>query len=210
MTLRYGPDLDDEVDEIVAALQAADTDSEPVSPAPRRRSPAPTPQDPAADVPRETSAAGAEGGDYAADPDPGYGYSLADRIIPDTPAMSPPKITQAVRKDIRAKVAMLLGIVAAGWEARDPHCGGALGMSIPDQENDDETTSPGIATALTDIFCDSPDIVNWFTTSGKYMKWLTLAMTLQSFVSTVIAHHITHRLRDEGTPEPDWSVYATH
>ncbi|HJP74917.1 MAG TPA: hypothetical protein VJ914_11645, partial [Pseudonocardiaceae bacterium] len=128
--------------------------------------------------------------------------------------VTPKRVTQAVQKDIRGKVAMLLSVGGAAWAARDPYCGGGLLDTIPDRPVYDEDgptgdTSPGLATALTDIFIESPEIVNWFTTSGKYMKWLTLATVLQPLLVKLWAHHISHSVKDEQAP-PDWSMYAAH
>lgn len=223
MALRFGNDLDeeissDEVDGIVAALKAQPDvpEPEPARPAPRRatrRKSTPAPE-PTPDVSRETSPV-EDDLEFAADPDPDYGRSsIADKVFPDHP-LPPKKITQAVQRDIRGKVAMLLTVAGAGWKARDPYCGGEFLGSIPDHVLvDDEGNTefaPGLASALTDIFIDSPDIVSWFTTSGKYMKYLTLAMVVQPLLTKLWAHHIAHSVQDDGEQAPqDWSMYATH
>lgn len=221
MALRFGDALaedvsDAEVNDIIGALKEM-PDPAPMAPEPRpRRSRRKTaPAEPVADVSRETSAAGDEAGAFAADPDPDYGRSdLADKLFPDNP-MPPKKISQAIQKDIRGKVAMLLTIGGAGWASRDPYCGGEFLDAIPDRasidEDGHEETSPGLASALTDIFVDSPEIVNWFTTSGKYMKWLTLAMVIQPLLAKMWAHHVSHSVQDNGEePSQDWGMYATH
>lgn len=150
------------------------------------------------------------------DPEPGWDKpSLADRFMsserPSASGTPPKKVTVAVRKDIKAKTAMLLTVFGGAWSARDPYCGPALVKAIPDQMTD-EGVAPGVASALTDIFCDSPDIVHWFTSGGSYLKWFTLAMALQPVLTTAAAHHVTHRLggndEDPGAA-PDWSQYRT-
>lgn len=148
--------------------------------------------------------------DFTPDPDPDYGKpTLEDRVFPEpstktTPAASGKRVTQTVRKDVRGKLAMLLTVAGSTLATRDQHCGNALVAAIPDADDD----TPGIATALADLICDSPDLVKWFTTSGKYMKWLTLAMAVQPVLTTVFHHHITHVITDDDTP-PDWSGYGT-
>ena len=139
-------------------------------------------------------------GDFEADPDTGFGDEggLADRIIPDS-FFEPPKGRPAgarLRKDIQAKTAMLLLPVGSVWKARDEYCGGAFVDAIPD-----------VSEKLTAIFVDSPDVVKWFTASGKWMKWLDLAMACEPVGKAVVAHHVTHSA-DRAQTEPDWTVYA--
>lgn len=160
----------------------------------------------------------------ADDPEPGYPPpSLKDQLFgrgprhtsrprkpttsKKTPADKP--VTATVRKDVRGKVAMFLTMFGAGWSTRDEHCGQALLDAIGDQSTP-AGTSPGIATALTDILCDSPDIVTWFTTGGSYMKWLTLATTLEPVLSMLFRHHVAHTVaeHDEGQAPADWGMYA--
>lgn len=147
---------------------------------------------------------------FAEDPDPWADepkQNLADKVFPDDPFKAAKKVTQAVRKDVKGKVAMFLTIAGATWAGRDQHCGTALLEAVPDQADEEGGTSAGIATALTDIICDSPDVVKWFTSSGKYMKWLTLAMAVQPVVQTAFHHHITHAITDEPV-EQGWSQYT--
>lgn len=141
--------------------------------------------------------------EFDADPDPGFqGEGAEDRIIPDT-VFNPPKgraVSARVQKDIQAKTALFLLAGGTAWKTRDEFCGGVFVDAIPD-----------VSEKLTAIFCDSPDIVKWFTASGKYMKWLDLAMALQPIVSAVFAHHITHTVTAEGdeSAPTDWSMYGT-
>lgn len=150
--------------------------------------------------------------EFEQDPEPGYEKpSFEDRVIPDftTTTVASKRVTQAIRKDVKGKVAMFLTVAGATWAGRDPVCGQTLVQAIPDQE-DEDGVSAGIATALTDIICDSPDVVKWFTSSGKYMKWLTLAMAVQPVLTTAFHHHVTHAISNEPQEPEDWSGYATH
>lgn len=139
---------------------------------------------------------------FDADPDPGFGKpGIEDKIIPDS-AFDPPKgraVSARIQKDVRAKTAFMLTAVGGVWQSRDRHCGGVFMDSVPE-----------VSEALADIFCDSPDIVKWFTASGKYMKYMTLVMALQPVVTTIAAHHVFHSI-DEQNDEPgaaaDWSQY---
>lgn len=145
------------------------------------------------------------------DPDPQWGpESITDRLFPDEDAAPPRHVSSAIRKDVHAKTSMMLMILGGTWAHRDPYCGSIFGQSIPDRmavdEDGNRTSVPGIATALTDIFCDSPDIVKWFTASGRYMKWLTLASSLQPIAGAVLRHHITHSQESEDQVH-DWSLY---
>jgi hypothetical protein len=139
--------------------------------------------------------------ELAADPDPGweppgFGERLAGAARGKGPA--PKKITAAVKKDVQGKVALLSHLVASGWQARDPLCGAAAVEAVPE-----------FSEALTDILCDSPDIVAWFTSGGSYMKWLRLLMTLQPVATVAFQHHIAHTITlDEDAQPQDWSGYA--
>lgn len=156
-----------------------------------------------------TPEAAEEGQDYAPDPEPHFGTSFEDRVFGDKTADKPDgrRVTVATRKDIRGKVTMLLAIAGVTWSARDPQCGGALLACAPDRETPDGV-AVGIATAITDLICDSPDLVKFFTSSGRYMKWLTLAMSVQPVLQMVFGHHVSHTVADDVESEQDWSQYG--
>lgn len=151
--------------------------------------------------------AGAPGepADLDADPEPGWEEprpSLRERLTGGArdsgKSARPVKVTAAVRKDVRAKTAMLLGLGAAAWSARDPYCG-TVALESVDPVSD----------ALADILCDSPDLVRWFSAGTGYMKWLTLAAALQPLAGAVVGHHVTHAVTlepDDGQQE--WAGYA--
>lgn len=142
-----------------------------------------------------------DGGNFEADPEPGYepesAAARASARIRE--AARPVRVTQALRKDVQAKTALLLTMGAGAWQARDEYCGGAL-----------MEAAPAVSKALADIFCDSPDIVRWFSAGTGYMKWLNLAAALQPVASAVWGHHIAHTVEADGGPgaPADWSAYA--
>jgi hypothetical protein len=122
--------------------------------------------------------------EYTPDPDPVVPKRSAG---PKVPARKPPKITADTRRDIQAKVAIMLTLPATMWAARDPWCGDVAVAQVP-----------AVSEALTDIFCDSPDMVVFFTSAGgQYMKWLSLATAVQPVAATVFAHHIRHSIGQE-------------
>lgn len=153
-----------------------------------------------------------QGISFEPDPDPGYDQvPLEDRFFPDPSIAGKhagPRVTATVRKDIRGKVGLFLSLLGTAWATRDEPCGTILVESIPDRETPDGTV-PGIASALADIFCDSPELVRWFTAGGGYMKWLNLAVAVQPVLTTLFHHHITHTISDDGD-DPDYSRYATN
>jgi hypothetical protein len=111
------------------------------------------------------------------------------------------RVTAAEKRDIRAKVEFILAPSAVMIGNVDPFCGPVFTRQAPE-----------IAQALTDIICDSPDLVRWFTgagSAGGYMKYLTLVMACLPVGTVVFAHHVTHSI---GEPPPDtvpedWSQY---
>ncbi len=110
------------------------------------------------------------------------------------------RVTATTRRDISAKVGMLLLVPGKIWEARDPWCGGAFVTQLPATRD-----------ALADIICDSADLVAWFTgPAGGFMKYLSLATALQPVGIMVWAHHVAHSVgsQDGQAPQPDMARYA--
>ncbi len=108
--------------------------------------------------------------------------------------------TMAVQQDIAAKVGIMLTIPGTVWRARDPLCGGVF----MDQE-------PEIASALTDLIMDSPDLVEWFTgTGGNFMKFFRLAAACMPVGSMIWAHHVVHSIEPPpaDAQQPDYAQYA--
>jgi hypothetical protein len=113
------------------------------------------------------------------------------------------KVNAAVRKDIGAKVGLMLEIPGRVWQARDPVCGTAF-----------VDARPGISDALAEIVCQSADLVEWFTgPGGSFMLWLNLAAACWPVVTVILAHHVLRQdleaMQDATTPpQPDLSRYA--
>jgi hypothetical protein len=111
------------------------------------------------------------------------------------------KVTPTIRKDIKAKIALMLTLPAGILARRDPICGPVLLQQTPE-----------ISDALVDIICDSPDLVQFFTAGGSgYMKWLGLAVAFQPVATVAFQHHVAHSIgvSEEGNPaQEDWSQYA--
>jgi hypothetical protein len=111
------------------------------------------------------------------------------------------KVTPSVRKDIKAKVALMITLPAGLAARRDPICGTVLLEQVPQ-----------ISDALVDIIADSPDLVQFFTAGGSgYMKWLNLAVALQPVATVAFQHHVAHSIgvTEDGLPEhEDYTQYA--
>jgi hypothetical protein len=98
------------------------------------------------------------------------------------------KITAGIRKDIDAKVGIMLELPGRVWEARDPLCGAVFVQQLPSTRS-----------ALVDLICQSPDLVAWFTgVGGGFMLYLNLLAALQPVAVTVWAHHIAHSIETPG------------
>ena len=116
------------------------------------------------------------------------------------PRASSVRLTGKVRGDINAKISLVLEVLARGWAARDPLCGGVAVEQRPD-----------IADALTQIVCGSPDLMAWFTGSGgQFMLWLNLAMACGPVAQVVAAHHVYHSAEEmpADAQQPDYQTYA--
>lgn len=112
------------------------------------------------------------------------------------------KVTPAIRRDINAKLQLMLFVPGKVWETRDPWCGGVFVQQLP------ETTD-----ALTDIICDSPDLVAFFTgPAGGFMKYMKLILALQPVGVMAWSHHIAHTVGGPAAngqgPVPDMADYA--
>jgi hypothetical protein len=112
-----------------------------------------------------------------------------------------PRVTAATRKDIAAKLQLIMFVPGKVWETRDPWCGGMFVHQLP------ETVD-----ALTDIICDSPDLVAFFTgPAGGFMKYMKLILALQPVGVTAWQHHIAHAIggpESNGQTQPDMAQYA--
>jgi len=104
-------------------------------------------------------------------------------------APSVPRVTAGVRADISAKVSMPLEIAGQIWHARDQLCGGVFLVQ-----------RPAIADSLTNIICQSADLVAFFTgPGGAFMRYLELGAALWPVVEVVAAHHVYHSV--EAAPQ---------
>ena len=126
--------------------------------------------------------------------DDGPGHARKDWRKQQRPQLGPDgrrvralRITAGIRADINAKVSMPLAIAGGIWEARDPLCGGTFVRQRPD-----------IADALTDIICESADLVAFFTgPGGAFMKYLNLGAALWPVIEVAAAHHVYHTIAVE-------------
>jgi hypothetical protein len=71
---------------------------------------------------------------------------------------------------------------------------------------------PEIADALTDIVCDSADLIAFFSgPGGNFMKALKVGAAVMPVIQVVAAHHVYHSIGEErqGDPlAPDYDQYA--
>jgi hypothetical protein len=112
---------------------------------------------------------------------------------------APPRVTNAIRADIDAKISFALEVPGRVWQARDPVCGGVFVGQRAE-----------ISGALTDIVCQSADLVKWFTgPGGNFMLFMNLAAAAWPVATVVMAHHVYHSI-EAGPDEaaPDYAQYA--
>jgi hypothetical protein len=172
-------------------------DDEDAGPGPARpgTTPAPPPPGPSPGPPPQR---GGDDGEIPADPAPGPVNDRTRRGGGGRPG--PVRVTANVRKDVEAKLGLMLEIPGRVWAARDPYCGGAFVQSIPE-----------IRPAAAELVCQSPDLVAWFTgTGGGFMLWLNLLTALQPVLYTMWAHHIAHAIEEPGNDQaaPSAAQYA--
>jgi hypothetical protein len=156
---------------------------------------------PPADLPGggDETGPGYEPGPVLEDPPPAHGNKREWRkTSPKAGApRKPAKVTASVRTDIDAKISFALMIPGQIWAARDPVCGGTFVQQRPE-----------ISAALTEIVCQSPDLIAWFSGSGgQFMLWLNLAAAAWPVATAAMAHHVYHSI-ETGEPQADTTRYA--
>jgi hypothetical protein len=100
------------------------------------------------------------------------------------------RVTITIKRDIEAKLGMMLMVPGRVWAARDPICGGAFVQAEPE-----------IRSAAVELICQSPDLIEFFMgAGGGFMLWLNLLVACQPVVMTIWMHHIAHSLQvaDDG------------
>lgn len=111
-----------------------------------------------------------------------------------------PRVTATVRSDIDAKISFALEIPGRIWQARDPVCGSVFIEQRPE-----------IASALTEIVCQSPELIAFFAGGGgQFMLALNVMAALWPVVTVVMAHHVYHSIEaaPEAGDQPDYQQYA--
>ena len=119
-----------------------------------------------------------------ADPGPAHATKQFRKRARGTASSRPARVTVPVRTDIAAKIEFALTVPGAVWQARDPLCGGVFIGQVP-----------ATAAALTNIVCESPDLIAFFTgPGGAFMRWLEVGAALMPVVQVVAAHHVYHSI----------------
>ena len=173
-------------------------------PLPTEESPQPPPSPPSGGTPPPVDGGGPPGDDEP----PAHAKQerrTRQRRERDTGPRKLPRVTAGVRNDIEAKISFALEIPGRIWQARDPACGTVFVEQRPE-----------IATAMTEIVCQSTDLIEWFTgTGGQFMLYLNLAAACWPVATMVLAHHVYHSVQlEQGAPQygdatqPDYSRYA--
>lgn len=109
------------------------------------------------------------------------------------PALKAPRLTATVKADVDAKISFALEIPGRLWAAKDPVCGAAFVEQRPE-----------ISAALTEIVCNSPDLLAWFTgAGGGYLLYLNLLATCWPVATLWLAHHVYHSVGEPGDGQPD-------
>lgn len=142
-----------------------------------------------------------EPGPVLPDPEPLHGKRDWRRQSgPKAAPKKPTRVTAGIRNDIDAKISFALEIPGRVWQARDPLCGGTFVQQRPE-----------ISAALTEIVCQSPDLIAWFAGGGgQFMLWLNLAAACWPVATVAMAHHVYHSVEigDGDQAEPDVTRYA--
>lgn len=114
------------------------------------------------------------------------------------------KANASDKRDMKAKISMMLLPAAGLWGSADEYCGSAFAKIVPDLAED-----------LADIFADNAEIVAWFAQGSSWLKYLKLLSTLQPVGVMLYQHHVTHtvgEVKNDATSEPNhargWESYT--
>jgi hypothetical protein len=122
------------------------------------------------------------------------------RLAPQ-PGSARARVSAADKKDIRAKISMMLLFPGGLWARADDYCGPAFMKVIPQLSED-----------LADILSDNAEIVAWFASGAGWLKYLKLLSTLQPVAEMMWQHHISKTVGEEvaqnGSASPDWERYT--
>lgn len=111
------------------------------------------------------------------------------RVFATKPTVNKRQASAATKKDLQAKIAMMLLPGAALWGNVDEYCGGAFAQVVPQLSED-----------LANILADNAEVVAWFADSD-WLKWVKLVSTLQPVGMMIFRHHIAHTVGGEdGNP----------
>lgn len=134
----------------------------------------------------------------AKDPQPARSRKIQ---IKPQPSTARARVTAADKKDMKAKISLMLLPGAALWGRWDEYCGSAFAKVVPQLSED-----------LADIFADNAEIVAWFAGGTGWLKYLKLLNTLQPVGEMMWAHHIAKTVGEvkNGTPPTgvDWDQYT--
>lgn len=155
--------------------------------------------EPESGVERDELGPGFEPGSVLPDPPPLHGGKQWKRSGPKAAPKKATRVTAGVRNDIDAKISFALEIPGRVWQARDPLCGGTFVSQRPE-----------IAAALTEIVCQSPDLIAWFAGGGgQFMLWMNLAAACWPVATVAMAHHVYHSIEaGDQDQAPDQTRYA--
>jgi hypothetical protein len=134
---------------------------------------------------------GYEPGPSQPDPPPAHGRKQwRKETKPTARPTAAVRVTAGVRKDVNAKLSILLGVPGSVWQARDPLCGGTFMEELPN-----------ISAAFANFVCESPDLLEWFVGSGgRFMLVLDILASLMPIGTVVMAHHVYHSV-EIGAPD---------
>jgi hypothetical protein len=111
----------------------------------------------------------------------------------------PPRVTQAVRRDVAAKIGIPLAILGSVYEMRDPFCGGAF-----------QQIRKELGAELAELVCDSPGLLAFFLgRGGAYMRYLNIGFTLLPWLEMMAAHHLMHSVGQKASQDGHVPVDAT-
>lgn len=130
------------------------------------------------------------------EPDPKPKRSKAGRSTVTTAA---PKVTAAMRREVRETLQVMLELPVMLWERRDPTCAAVAG----------EQLEP-ITDAVLAIIVRRPAWVAAFLDAGASAEWIRLTRALWPVLMTIWAHHVAKTVgQDDGEEGPDgFASYA--
>lgn len=115
------------------------------------------------------------------------------------PRTSSRRISARVQKEVQETIEAYLGMFAAGWELKDPLCGGVAAQIVPN-----------VAAKSVPLLARNPKIISYLSKGNNFKDVMDFVIAIAPLVQVVYAHHMSHTIRTGPEQEavPNYGDYT--